>query len=92
MIGLDELLSGTPSWSDVVDFWKEDDFCDESYLIEAIKKHLQTEDQRNELFKRRLTIEKMLNGSYVPVGDDSAFVQSVFDEWNGKLGFKAFGF
>ena len=89
MIDLDELISGNPSWDQVIEFWRDDgDFCGEEYLVQAIEIHLLTESQRKLMFDNRLTIEKMLNGRYSHAG---ATVQQIFNEWNTKLGFEAFG-
>jgi hypothetical protein len=90
MICLDELLTGSPTWEQVVEFWKNGEFYQERYAVEAIEKHLQTEDQRKWMFDSRLTIEQMLNGRYP--GDVEEDVYAIFAEWNAKLGFKAFGF
>jgi hypothetical protein len=90
MIDLDEMLNGTPTFEQVVEFWKEDgDFSDESYLVEAIEKYLLTEEQRVSMFDNRLTVEKMLNGRYVMANRE--VVYKIYAEWNLKLGFKAFG-
>lgn len=90
MIELDELLNGNPTWEQVVEFWKDDgDFCEEHYLVSAIEKYLLTEEQRELMFKNNLTIEKMLNGRYM--GLVSGMVQDIYNLWNDKLGFKAFG-
>jgi hypothetical protein len=89
VIDLDELLFGTPTWEQVVEFWKAGDFCEEKYTVEAIEKHLQTEDQRKRMFNAKLSIEKMLNGRHT--GDVEEDVRAIFGEWNAKLGFNAFG-
>lgn len=90
MIDLEELLNGNPTWEQVVEFWRDDrDFCEEAYLVQAIEKWLQTEEQRKRLFDARLSIEKMLNGRYM--GAVEPIVQAIYAEWNAKLGFKAFG-
>lgn len=90
MIDLDELLNGEPTWEQVVEFWKEDgDFCEEKYLVQAIKKHLRTEDQRKRMFDLDISIEEMLNGRY-PM-DKFDLVDAIYAEWNKKLGFQAFG-
>ncbi len=92
MIELDELLNGTPTWEQVVEFWKDDgEFCDEEYLVEAIERWLLTEDQRKKLFEHRLSVEKILNGRYYGAGKEGAFVRSLYDDWNTKLGFNLFG-
>ena len=34
MIDLDELLCGTPTWEEVIEFWSDDgDFCEENILL-----------------------------------------------------------
>jgi hypothetical protein len=92
MIDLDGLLNGSPTWEQIVEFWKDDgDFCEEAYLVQAIEKWLQTEEQRKRMFDARLSIEKMLNGRYVPDGKTDLIVEAIYAEWNAKLGFKAFG-
>ena len=89
MIDLDAMYAGKPTWDEVVEFWKAGDWCEEKYLVEAIEKHLQTEDQRKRMFDARLSIEKMLNGRY-PISS-MLVVEAIFAEWNKKLGFTAFG-
>ena len=91
MIDLDELLNGTPTWEQVVEFWRDKDFCGEEYLIQAIEKWLLTEDQRKQLFEHRLSVEKILNGRYYGGGAEGTFVHGLYDAWNAKLGFKSFG-
>lgn len=92
MIDLDELLNGSPTWEQVVEFWKDDgDFCGEEYLVQAIERWLLTEDQRKRMFDSRLSIEKMLNGRYVSSGKVGEAVETIYAEWNTKLGFLAFG-
>lgn len=89
MIDCEELLHGNPTWEQVVEYFKEGAWDDEVYLVEAIEKHLQTEEQRKQIFDARLSIEKMLNGRY---GSDKQeiLVNKIFKEWNTKLGFKSF--
>jgi hypothetical protein len=92
LVDLDGLLYGDPTWEQVVAFWKEDgDFCEEKYLVEAIKKYLRTEEQRKRLFEVDISIEEMLNGRYQGTARNCKVVQGIYDEWNAKLGFKAFG-
>lgn len=91
VIDLEELLNGSPSWDKVVAFWKGGEFHEEQYLVEAIIKHLRTDEQRLALAAADITIEQMLNGRVK--GDAGyALINRIFDEWNKKLGFKAFGF
>ena len=90
MIDLDELLNGTPSWEEVVEFWKDNgEFSEECYLVSAIEKWLLTEDQRKTLFEANISIEKMLNGRYQM--QQEGLVRRLYETWNAKLGFQAFG-
>lgn len=89
MIDLDELLNGSPSWEQVTEFFRNGEFHEESYLVEAIELYLQTDVQRQLIFDNRLSIEKMLNGRTQP--QHSSITQQIYDEWNSKLGFKNFG-
>lgn len=89
MIELDELLSGNPTWEQVVEFWKKDDFYGEEYLIPAIKRWLRTDEQRKMMADMDISIEEMLNGRYGGHLEPKVF--QIYDEWNAKLGFKSFG-
>ena len=89
LIELDELLNGAPLWKSVVNFWKSGEFYEEHYLVEAIEKWLLTDEQRQSILDAGLTIEKMLNGRYN--GNQKGLVYGIYNEWNNKLGFKAFG-
>jgi hypothetical protein len=88
MIELDELLNDEAEWEQVVDFFENGEFYEEHYLIDAIEKHLQTEEQRKRIFDAHTSIEKMLNGrceaEQIKVRDE------IFSEWNKKLGFEYF--
>lgn len=88
-IELDELLHGNPTWEQVVAFFKDGEFSGEEYLISAIERWLQTEEQRKAIFDARLSIEKMLNGRYGEA--EEALVESIYNAWNTKLGFYDFG-
>jgi len=89
-IELDELLTGTPSWEDVVEFFRIGEFHDERYTVAAIEKHLLTEEQRKKMFDLRFDIVKMLNG-YVEGEEPQKVKYDIFAEWNAKLGFHHFG-
>jgi hypothetical protein len=89
MIEMDELLSGNPSWAEVADFFKNGEFFQEQYLVQAIKKHLLTEAQRKKLFDLNLSIEECLNGKYTM--EQEASVMLIYREWNFRLGFHHFG-
>jgi hypothetical protein len=90
-IDLEELLHGNPSWDKVSEFWKDGEFHEEHYLVAAIKKHLRTDEQRKALAEADISIEDMLNGR---VANEAAMfvIDNIFNEWNAKLGHKAFGF
>lgn len=92
LIDLDELLHGDPTWQQVQEFFQYGEFCEERYDVEAIEKHLLTEEQRIGMFNYHLSIEKMLNGRYPCQGKEKEFVYSCYEAWNAKLGFKAFGY
>ena len=93
MIELDELLNGTPTWDQVVEFWRDNgEFCGEEYLVSAIEKHLLTEQQRKQMFDLRLSIEKILNGRCEGTPENVKFTEDLFAAWNQKLGFKEFGY
>lgn len=88
---LEGILHGKPSWNDVVFYFQNGEFFEEHYLIEAITKHLLTEDQRNRMHSNRYTIADMLNGRIEgAVAQDDA--EAIFAEWNKKLGFPHFGY
>ncbi len=86
-IEIDMLLNGTPTWEQVVEWFKETS-DDEHWVVAAIKKHLLTEEQRKLMFEADISIEDLLNGR-VQIGSD--LVTKIFNEWNAKLGRKQFG-
>lgn len=93
-IELDTLLYDQPkpaTWAEVLDFFKNGEFCQEHYLVAAIKKHLRTQEQKQILFDLDFSIEDMLNGR-VPGEANGNSVQAIYAEWNAKLGFHHFGF
>jgi hypothetical protein len=89
MIELDQLLYGEATPEQVAEFFRNGDFHGEHYVIEAIEKHLQTEEQRQAIFNAKLSIRKMLNGRYWT--GEEALVNRIYDEWNTRLGFRHFG-
>lgn len=87
---LEDLLHGSPSWKDVKFYFQNGEFFDEHYLIEAITKHLLTDDQRGRMHSLRYSIADMLNGRIEgAVAQNDA--EAIFAEWNAKLGFHHFG-
>lgn len=89
-IELDELLNGTPAWSDVQDYFQNGEFYEEHYLVEAIEVHLLTPEQKTQIHQAGLSIEKMLNGRYNS-HEQGPLVHGIYAAWNEKLGFESFG-
>jgi hypothetical protein len=87
MICLDDLLFGNPTWEQIVEFFKDGEFCGEEYLILGIKKHLRTEEDRKMLFDLDLEISDCLNGRYA---EEEKQVKLMYKRWNDKLGFQSF--
>jgi hypothetical protein len=87
-LDLDALLfpATPPAWADVVEFFRDGEFCDEPYLVQAIEKYLLTEEQRKLMFDHKLSIEKMLNGR-VEGEEAQKAEEAIYAEWNAKLGF-----
>ena len=88
LIDLDEMLNGTPTWDQVVAFFKDGEFHEEHYLVEAIEIYLLTEQQRKLIFDNHMSIEKMLNGRTQP--NQTIIGNQIYKEWNDKLGFNHF--
>ncbi len=92
MVDLEEILHGNATLAHVSAFFKAGgEFHQETYLVQVIKKHLRTEDQRKLMFEHDFTIEDMLNGR-VEGEEADAEVDPIFADWNAKLGHHAFGF
>lgn len=93
-LDLDFILHGgdkeQPTWDDICLYFKEGEFYEEHYLIEAIEKYLMTEKQAQLLYEYGLNISKILNGKYGQ--DQQEIVYSIYKEWNDKLDFKKFGY
>ena len=68
--------------------WQELTDQDECYLVNAIKRHLLTPEQREFIHAKDSSIEDMLNGRVE--NDDWSDV--IFADWNAKLGWKEFYF
>lgn len=74
--------------SDELFNWENPD--SEEVSIDLIKKYLRTPAQKEMLDKFDLTIADLLNGRYAQAY--AAAVQSIFDDWNQRLGEKHFGY
>ena len=88
IVELDTLLYGNPTWDQVVEFWKQGEFGDEGDLVDAIKRHLRTEAQRELMHVHDITIVDILNGRCC--GSDNVVAHRIMGEWNVKLGYLAF--
>lgn len=91
-IDLNHLLVGNPTWPQVCEFWEHGEFHQEHYLVQAIKRHLLTPEQKTTLATAGLSIEDMLNGRYGDPNHDDVVVESIFADWNKRLGGRRFGF
>lgn len=60
----------------------------EHFLVDAIKRHLLTDEQWAKICAQRESIENMLNGR---ISGDSRWVQEIYAEWNKKIGAEVFG-
>lgn len=89
IIDLDTLLYGNPTWEQVVQFYKEGEFCEEQYQVASIKKHLRTPEQKKILDEADLSIEDLLNGRYSKENEIATVSKCIVD-WNAKLGFNYF--
>lgn len=75
------------------DMWEETcGFYDsEQYVVSAIRQHLLSEEHRQEMFNRNVTISDVLNGR-VEGEDAEEFTGRLFADWNAKLGWHQFGY
>jgi hypothetical protein len=89
MIDCDQLLYGNVTKEQITEYFRNGDFDQECYLIEAIKKHLVTKIDIMILNNLNLTIGDCLNGRYN--GEQKIQVYAIYQKWNNKLGFKHFG-
>lgn len=67
-----------------------EDGSDEHHQILRIKTYLLTEEQRKWLFDANYDVADVLNGRTLP--DFESKVESMFTDWNAKLGRHVFGF
>lgn len=88
---LDYILYGDPSWDEVRKFFLDGEFYEEHYLVQAIERHLLTDEQRTLMFMNHLTTEKMLNGRVEGQAGLDAENQ-IYAGWNEKLGWIHFGY
>lgn len=89
LIDHDELLYGEPDWPKVQKFFLEGEFDEEKYLVQAIKLHLRTPEQKAIIDGLDVSIEDMLNGRYN--GRQEKQIEAIYQQWNDKLGFRSFG-
>jgi hypothetical protein len=81
-------LNGTPTREQVSEWFRETS-DDEHWVVEAIKKHLRTDEQKLAIALADFSIEDMLNGR---VPGNSELVAAIFADWNAKLGCQHFRF
>ena len=64
-------------------------FDNEGRFVQAIRKHLLTDDQKRFLHQADLSIEDCLNGRY---GEkhEQAIARKLYKPWNTKIGSKCF--
>jgi hypothetical protein len=62
----------------------------ESYLAKAIQKNLLSAQDRAFMADRSYDVPDLLNGRWEQ--EDAERIQSIFNDWNCKLGWKEFGF
>jgi hypothetical protein len=87
-VEVDYVLTGNPTKEELCRFFRQGD--GEEYTVQAIKRHLRTEKQRQTLHEMDLSLEDVLNGRFT--GTQEPVIQSMFDEWNAFLNKKTFGF
>ena len=62
---------------------------DERELVQMIRAHLLTREQRLALAEANLDVADCLNGAYGEAEETT--VLGIYAEWNRRLGFRAFG-
>lgn len=72
------------SWDEACGFGE-----DERYLVDAIKRFLRTEEQKQYLYEKDLTIADLLNGNHLADMTDE-LIEKFFKPWNDILGWKHF--
>lgn len=85
---VDYILTGAPTTAELVEFFNEG--YGEEYTVPAIKKHLRTQEQKEQLDALDLSIHDVLNGRFSAVQE--AQILLILEAWNQKLGKKVFGF
>lgn len=88
-IDLDFLLNGNPTWEQIVEYFREGDFHEEHYLIQAINRFIIFPSHKTLMSDLGFTIEDMLNGRYT--ADKELAVHKILTDWNNRLGFHHFG-
>ena len=88
MIDLYTLLHGTPAWAEVQAYFQGEEFPEERFLVDAIKKHLLTPDQATALTAIDVSLETLLNGRF-PLSHMET-VRPMLADWNARLGCRYF--
>lgn len=90
MIEFDDLINPSVEVSDqeVSDFFKNEEFHEDQYLVQAIKLRLRSKEDKKVLYDLDVSIEELLNGNYdISLYNEIALIKH---NWNRKLGFKYF--
>lgn len=88
MIDLEDVLNGSPTISELGEFFAKGEFHSDRNLHKAIRKHLLTEDEKDDLSRLGISLSDALAYEIEP--KDENFVHNMFANWNKKLGTKAF--
>ena len=87
-IDTDLILTGQPTMTQLAQWLTYG--LGEEYTVPAIRKHLLTEEQRAELYTRKLDIADILNGR--TGGEHRVFAENLMAAWNLKLDEPQFGY
>jgi len=64
----------------------------EEHTIDIIKSYLRTEEQRKWMYNQDLSIADILNGRFHGTEATVTIIQSMFNDWNEKIGKRLFRF
>jgi hypothetical protein len=88
-IDLEGLLYGSPSWTEVVEYFKHGEFYETPFEVRAIQRWLMTDEQSTLLKAANLSLHDILCGDYREEHEE--MVMEFFDHWNTVLGHKRYG-
>ena len=64
----------------------------EEPIVDIIKEYLRTDEQRRWMETQDLTIADILNGRFCGTEATVMIIESMFRDWNEKIGKRIFGF